>query len=167
MKVNQFGSRLDILDPVPIYQRIFIFVIGCIPMFGPYALLIAPQWQDYTNMFFMFAVVLSLVATALAFMLYAIAINGRDTSLTIDRKEGVIIYRERTPIRIIKNEVRNLEDFDGIDVCATTASKRAENFHLAFRFKDNEGFDLARIASKKEAEALSEKIRKFVRKAQK
>jgi len=53
IQVSDNAERLDIISPMPVGKRIFLALLGLIPLLAPYELLWRVQWHDYWNPVFL------------------------------------------------------------------------------------------------------------------
>jgi hypothetical protein len=79
-------------------QRILFLSFALFPLLAPYQLIARPGWHDFTNPFFLFALVISVGAVAVSLMLAWAGIAGLSSQIRFDRERGTVTYQTCAPM---------------------------------------------------------------------
>ena len=97
-ETNINHKPLVIQDRMPPGKRVLFLLLAQVPLLAPYELIVLPKWQEYWNLFFFFAALISLGALAVSAFLVWAAIAGLDKEARIDRFRGRFTYIDRAPV---------------------------------------------------------------------
>jgi hypothetical protein len=109
--INQTETTLELTNRVSPGLRVFIFVIGLIPLLAPYELLFKVKWNEYFNLAFLFALAISLGALTVTgfFIFFALMAFSRRLNFDLNRK--VVIYGFNHALQPYREELYDFEDF--------------------------------------------------------
>jgi len=112
IEVVEEGNSIRLLSHTKPGCRIVLLLLALFPLLAPYQLIFQPDWEDFFNVFFLFAAVISLGALAVsAFFVWA-AIAGLNTVLRFDKEAGTFTYSIDAPILQLRTEEFGLEAID-------------------------------------------------------
>ncbi len=75
---------------VNLFQRIFFFSIGLFPLIAPYELIYKVRWTSYFNLFFLFALLISIGAICVAALFIFFSLASYSLRVVVDKKARLV-----------------------------------------------------------------------------
>ena len=116
--IHQSGNTIEFSNRVSFWLRIFIFIVGFVPLLAPYELLIKTKWESYFNSTFAFVLLISLGAIAVSTFVFFIALMGMSQRLCFDGDRRILTYGFSTailPYRAKEHAFQEITDL-GVEV---------------------------------------------------
>ena len=98
IQVSDNEERLDVVSPMPSWERVLFALFAMIPLFAPYELMLRVQWNDYRHPVFLLAVIISAGAVALSVCFVFLAVAGLSSRMTLDAARSTFTYSTRAPL---------------------------------------------------------------------
>jgi hypothetical protein len=162
LRIVQTPDRLSVFAPLPVGNRILFLLLSFFPLLAPYELLFRIRWTNYWNFFFLFAAAISAGAIFVNALLVWAAVAGMNTEMVFDRRLGIFFYAAQAPI--LRRLVREypLALVNELDVETHEWSDGAPTYSLRAVLKGGNTFSLGSCWSRKEVEAVRERITVFL-----
>jgi hypothetical protein len=163
IKVTETEHIFEIQSMMPAGQRIFLFFIALVPLLAPYELIIQPGWEDYFNVFFLFAVLISLGALTMSAAFIWASIAGMNSILRFNRTERCLIHRYGAPIIRWRTEEIFLRELDRLALEVQDWSEGGPSYRLTAILRTGRSINIGSSWSQEEIETIIQKANLFLR----
>jgi hypothetical protein len=163
LKVIESKEVIEIHSLMPIGKRLLFLALAFIPLLAPYELIIRVDWQNYLNLFFLIALLISLGAMVISALLVWGAVAGLSSSLKFDRSSNTIIHSAEAPVVIKRTVQYPFDQLAEIQVYEHEWSDGDSSYSVRATMTDGESLQSGTSWSRAEIEALVQKITAFLR----
>ncbi|MBI5840342.1 MAG: hypothetical protein HZB19_09590 [Chloroflexi bacterium] len=109
------NDRIEFKERTSTGLRVFLFVVGLLPWFAPYELLIKPGWNGF-HWLTIFFVVISLGAIVVSFGFIGGAIFGMNQTLTFNSQTRTITHAYETAVTSLREKRYAFRDVNKIEI---------------------------------------------------
>jgi hypothetical protein len=153
---------IEVRSSIPIGQRILFLFISIFPLLAPYQLIIRPNWDSYTNIFFLFCALISAGAVAVSGFFAWAAFAGLNSRLRFDKKDDVITYSYWAPILRKRLTYSSIKDISKIHIEKHDWSDGSPSYSFVTKTTDGKIFKCGSSWSQHEIEEIISKISSFL-----
>jgi hypothetical protein len=147
---------------MPVGKRIFLSLLGLIPLLAPYELLWRVHWHDYWNLVFLLFAIVSVGAIAVSgFFLFA-ALAGLSSQMSFDARRSTFTYSERAPIVRQRTQVLPLSSIESIHIRTQEWSDGSPSYSLRVTMFNGVVFDSGSSGSLQEIEQAKVQVEAFL-----
>ena len=112
--------------------RIFIGLLGFVPLIAPYDFLVKARWNSYFNFPFLLVLIISIGAVFISAMFVYMATFATSIKITLDRRAQVFRHSSEAPTIRNKTEELPLSHIQRLDVRETNWSDGPPSYNLQF-----------------------------------
>jgi hypothetical protein len=133
-----------------------------LPLLAPYQLLIETGWQIYLNLFFLFALLVSMGAMAVSafFIFFALAAYSR--RMVIDHQNHRVVYGDSHVFRPYRERSYPFEELASVEIDIHDWSDGPPSFSLTLRPKGNHEFSIGYFDQRAQAEQYRDAIAAWI-----
>ena len=142
--------------------RIFIGLLGLVPLIAPYDLLVKARWNSYFNFPFLLALIVSIGAVFVSVMFVYAAAFSMSIKITLDRRAQVFRHSTETPTIRNKTEEHPLSHIQRLDVRETNWSDGPPSYNLQFVMEGNKVYEVGPFNSLAEVDQTRQRAKRFV-----
>jgi len=162
LNVVESPDLLEIQFAFPIGKRVLFLVLSLFPLIAPYQLIFRVNWQNYFNVFFIFAFVISLGAIGVsAFFVWA-AIAGMESRLRLDLMQGKYLFTTGAPIIKWQTNQGDIKDISKIQVEQHDWSDGAPTYSILTITNDGQQFKMGSSWSLDEINDIANRVSAFL-----
>ena len=151
--VIQTNGKIEITETMSTGVRIFLFIMGLLPWFAPYELLIKPGWTGFSIMTLVFAAI-SLGAIAISLGFIGAAVFGMNQTVTFDLTARTITHRYETAVNALRTKRCSFSDMTKSEVREHDWDSGPRTYSLEIYFKDKHKILCGNFPSREEAEEI-------------
>ena len=151
--ITQTNGKIEITETMSTGVRIFLFIMGLLPWFAPYELLIKPGWTGFSIMTLVFAAI-SLGAIAISLGFIGAAVFGMNQTVTFDLTARTITHRYETAVNALRTKRYSFSDMTKSEVREHDWDSGPRTYSLEIYFRDGHKILCGDFASRKEAEEV-------------
>lgn len=151
--VIQTNGKIEITETMSTGVRIFLFIMGLLPWFAPYELLIKPGWTGFSIMTLVFAAI-SLGAIAISLGFIGAAVFGMNQTVTFDLTARTITHRYETAVNALRTKRYSFSDMTKSEVREHDWDSGPRTYSLEIYFKDKHKILCGNFPSREEAEEI-------------
>jgi hypothetical protein len=156
--MTQTETKIEITETMSTGIRAFLFIVGLFPWLAPYQLLIKPGWTGF-NIATLFFLIISLGAIAVSFGFIGAAVFGMNQTTSINLSARAITHRYETTVNALRTKHYTFRDIAKTEVREHDWDSGPNTYSLEIHFKDRHKILCGNFSSRKEAEAVLDKIR--------
>ena len=151
--ISQTNGKIEITETMSTGVRIFLFIMGLLPWFAPYELLIKPGWTGFSIMTLVFAAI-SLGAIAISLGFIGAAVFGMNQTVTFDLTARTITHRYETAVNALRTKRYSFSDMTKSEVREHDWDSGPRTYSLEIYFKDKHKILCGNFPSREEAEEI-------------
>jgi hypothetical protein len=142
--------------------RIFIGLLGLVPLIAPYDFLVKARWNSYFNFPFLLALIVSIGAVFVSVMFVYAAAFSMSIKITLDRRAQVFRHSTETPTIRNKTEEHPLSHIQRLDVRETNWSDGPPSYSLQFVMEGDKVYEVGHFNSLAEIDQILQRAKRFV-----
>ena len=142
--------------------RIFIGLLGLVPLIAPYDFLVKARWNSYFNFPFLLALIVSIGAVFVSVMFVYAAAFSMSIKITLDRRAQVFRHSTETPTIRNKTEEHPLSHIQRLDVRETNWSDGPPSYNLQFVMEGDKVYEVGPFNSLAEIDQILQRAKRFV-----
>lgn len=162
LPVVESGDTLEIGSPMPVGKRVLFLLLAVFPLYGPYELLFRVRWNDFLNVFFLFAALVSLGAIALSALLVWGAAAGIQSRMRFDRGWRRFTQAAWAPVMGTRTVTCPLDAIAALEIEKHEWSDGSPSYSLKVVMEDQQTFQTGSSWSREEVEALRQRVSSFL-----
>lgn len=162
LPVVESGDTLEIASPMPVGKRLFFLLLALVPLYAPYDLLFRVRWNDFRNIFFLFAALISLGAVALSAFLVWAAAAGIQSRMRFDRGWKRFTHTAWAPVMGTRTATSPLDAISALEVEKHDWSEGSPTYSLKVVTRNQRTFRTGSSWSREEVEALRQRVTSFL-----
>ena len=151
--ITQTNGKIEITETMSTGVRIILFIMGLLPWFAPYELLIKPGWTGFSIMTLVFAAI-SLGAIAISLGFIGAAVFGMNQTVTFDLTARTITHRYETAVNALRTKRYSFSDMTKSEVREHDWDSGPRTYSLEIYFKDKHKILCGNFPSREEAEEI-------------
>ena len=160
--ITESDGQIELTERMSPGLRVFVLLVGLVPLIAPYELLIQPRWQAFSLLFALGRLVSAgAVAVGLAFVL--IALLGLNQRLQFNARQKLIIYSHKTAVTPRRTKRYSFDDVEQIEINTHDWSDSPTTHGLQVTFKDGRRVEIGSFSHKNEAEQCLSRIENLMR----
>jgi hypothetical protein len=161
-ELTESEGRLEIASPMRAGMRVFLTLVGLVPLLAPYQMLVQVEWRSYANVPFAFALLVSLGATAVSFLFLAAALAGVSSRLVLDRARAEIVHTAWAPLVKKRVSVHAFSDVTAVRIETHEWSDGPPSYTLKIDTADGKPIETGSTESRSEMEAAKARVDAFL-----
>jgi hypothetical protein len=165
IQISDDAKCLDIISSMPTGKRIFLALLGLIPLLAPYELLWRVRWHDYWHLVFLLFAIVSVGAVAVSGLFLFIALAGLSSQMTFNVLHSTFTYSERAPVVPQRTQVLPLSSIRSIHVRTQEWSDGSPSYSLRVTMFNGVVFDSGSSGSFHEIEQAKVQVEAFLNRA--
>ena len=142
--------------------RIFIGLLGLVPLIAPYDLLVKARWNSYFNFPFLLALIVSIGAVFISAMFVYAATFATSIKITLDRHTQIFRHSSEAPTIRNKTEEHPLSHIQRLEVRETIWSDGPPSYNLQFVIEGNKVYEVGPFNSLAEVDQILQRAKRFV-----
>jgi hypothetical protein len=142
--------------------RIFIGLLGLVPLIAPYDFLVKARWNSYFNFPFLLVLIISIGAVFISAMFVYMAAFSMSIKVTLDRRTQVFRHSSEAPTIRNKTEEHPLSHIQRLDVRETNWSDGPPSYYLQFVMEGNKVYEVGPFNSLAEVDQTLQRAKRFV-----
>jgi hypothetical protein len=162
IKVVESQDAIEVQALMPAGQRVLFAALALFPLIAPYELIVRISWQSYLNVFFLFALAISLGAMAVSAFLMWAAVAGLSTKLRFDKSRGRILHSSGAPMVPWRTVQHPLDALEEIRVEKTEWSEGSPSYAFVAILRDRKQLQSGSSWKKEEIEEIKGRVMKFL-----
>ena len=162
IQVTESAERLDLISAMPVGKRIFLALLGLIPLLAPYELVWRVQWHDYWNLVFLLFAIVSVGAVAVSGLFLFAALAGLSSRMSFDALRSNFTYSERAPLVPQRTQVLPLSSIESIHIRTQEWSDGSPSYSLRVTMFNGAVFDSGSSESRQEIEQAKVQVEAFL-----
>jgi hypothetical protein len=147
---------------MPVGKRIFLALLGLIPLLAPYELLWRVRWHDYWNLVFLLFAIVSVSAVAVSGLFLFAALAGLSSQMSFDARRSTFTYSERAPLVPQRTQVLPLSSIESIHVRTQEWSDGSPSYSLKVTMFNGAVFASSSSESHQEIEQAKVQVEAFL-----
>jgi hypothetical protein len=155
------NDQITFSERMPTGVRILLIVFGFVPFLAPYDLLVRPGWGGF-SIFLVVAVIISLGAVVVGFILIFSGLFGLNQELHFDGSTRTIYYAYKTPLIPIRRFRYQFDDVSDMKVITHDWSEAPSTYGVQVIFRDNRKTEVGSFAKEIEAAEALESVRQLI-----
>ncbi len=153
---------LEVQAPMPIGNRILFLLLSLFPLLAPYELILRLRWENYWNLFFLFAVMISLGALAVsAFFVWA-AVAGLSTRMKFNKPREILFFAAEAPILPRRTQEFPFGSIADVEIETHEWSDGDPSYSFEIVLRDGRKLHLGSSWSRAEVEAVRDRVAAFL-----
>jgi hypothetical protein len=161
-RIIKTDDCLEIQFPMPVGQRILFLVLALFPCLAPYELIFRIHWDNYWNVFFLFAAVISAGALAVSGFFVWAAIAGLSTQMKFDKRRATFSYSAEAPVLPKRIQHYPLASIAELGIQTHEWSDGAPSYSFKVVLQDRRELSLNAAWSRAEVEAVRDQAAAFL-----
>jgi hypothetical protein len=142
--------------------RIFIGLLGLVPLIAPYDLLVKARWNSYFNFPFLLVLIVSIGAVFIGAMFVFAAAFSMSIKITLDRRTQIFRHSSESPTIRNKTEEHPLSHIQRLEVRETNWSDGPPSYNLQFVMEGNKVYEVGPFNSLAEVDQTRQQVQRFV-----
>jgi len=142
--------------------RIFIGLLGLVPLIAPYDFLVKARWNSYFNFPFLLVLIVSIGAVFMSVMFVYAAAFSMSIKVTLDRRTQVFRHSTETPTIRNKTEEHPLSHIQRLDVRETNWSDGPPSYSLQFVMEGDKVYEVGPFNSLAEVDQTRQQAQQFL-----
>jgi hypothetical protein len=147
---------------MPFGQRVLFMAFALFPLLAPYELIIRPRWNDYSNPFFLFALVVSAGALAVSLLLAWAAVAGLSSRIKFDRERGSVTYQTCAPIVPLRTVRRSIGSIAAVRTVTNDWTDGSPSYSFVIEMEDGSSFKCGSSWSREEIDRIILRVSAFL-----
>ncbi|MHB8846219.1 MAG: hypothetical protein ACYC7L_15915 [Nitrospirota bacterium] len=152
-------GRLEFVDRLTAFHRITLAVMGLLPLYVPYALVLRSGLPEGGAPLPWIPLLISLGAVAVFLLFLAAALFGIDQRVVIDAATGAVIHMRRSALIGARTVRHPFASIEGMDIAAREWSDGPPTYNIAIAIPERGGIEFGRFPEREEAERYLAEIR--------
>ena len=141
-KVQEKDGEIIFLEKVPNGLRVFLSIIGLLPMFlVPYELLIRPHWNGF-SLYLIILIIVSIGAFLLGSLFIVAGLFGLNQTLIFSAKSKSIIYSYESALMPFRRKTYNFRDIVKVEVKTHDWTDSPSTYGLQFIFTNGQNIEI-------------------------
>jgi len=142
--------------------RVFIFLLGFVPLIAPYELLYKPNWQGF-SLFMILPIIISLGATSIGLTFMAAGLLGLNHALHFDAASKTAFYIYESSITPLRRRQYDFAEVAGVEINVHTWDSGPDTYGLRITFADGRKVEVGSFAEREEADKYLRRIQEMLR----
>jgi hypothetical protein len=142
--------------------RIFIGLLGLVPLIAPYDLLVKARWNSYFNFPFLLVLIVSIGAVFIGAMFVFAAAFSMSIKITLDRRTQIFRHSSESPTIRNKTEEHPLSHIQRLEVRETNWSDGPPSYALQFVMEGDKVYEVGPFNSLAEIDQILQRAKRFV-----
>ena len=142
--------------------RIFIGLLGLVPLIAPYDFLVKARWNSYFNFPFLLVLIVSIGAAFISAMFVYMGTFATSIKITLDRRAQVFRHSSEAPTIRNKTEEHPLSHIQRLDVRETNWSDGPPSYNLQFVMEGEKVYEVGPFNSLAEVDQTRQQAQQFL-----
>jgi hypothetical protein len=161
-KVFESEECFTIQTRMGLGTRIFIGLLGLVPLIGPYDLLVKARWNSYFNFPFLLVLIVSIGSVFISAMFVYMGTFATSIKITLDRRTQVFRHASEAPTIRNKTEEHPLSHIQRLEVRETNWSDGPPNYNLQFVMEGDKVYEVGPFNSLAEVDQTRQQAQQFL-----
>jgi hypothetical protein len=142
--------------------RIFIGLLGLVPLIAPYDFLVKARWNSYFNFPFLLVLIVSIGAVFMSAMFVYAAAFSMSIKVTLDQRTQVFRHSSEAPTIRNKTEEHPLSHIQRLEVRETNWSDGPPSYALQFVMEGDKVYEVGPFNSLAEVDQTRDRVNRFL-----
>jgi hypothetical protein len=142
--------------------RVFIGLLGLVPLIAPYDFLVKARWNSYFNFPFLLVLIVSIGAVFMSAMFVYAAAFSMSIKVTLDQRTQVFRHSSEAPTIRNKTEEHPLSHIQRLEVRETNWSDGPPSYNLQFVMEGNKVYEVGPFNSLAEVDQTRQQAQQFL-----
>ena len=142
--------------------RIFIGLLGLVPLIAPYDFLVKARWNSYFNFLFLLVLIVSIGAVFMSAIFVYVATFATSIKITLDRRTQIFRHSSEAPTIRNKTEEHPLSHIQRLEVRETNWSDGPPSYNLQFVMEGNKVYEVGPFNSLAEVDQTRQQAQQFL-----
>lgn len=142
--------------------RIFIGLLGLVPLIAPYDFLVKARWNSYFNFPFLLVLIISIGAVFISAMFVYAATFATSIKITLDRRAQAFRHSSEAPTIRNKTEEHPLSHIQRLEVRETNWSDGPPSYNLQFVMEGEKVYEVGPFNSLAEVDQTRQQVQQFL-----
>jgi hypothetical protein len=142
--------------------RIFIGLLGLVPLIAPYDFLVKARWNSYFNFPFLLVLIISIGAVFMSAMFVYAATFATSIKITLDRRAQAFRHSSEAPTIRNKTEELPLSHIQRLDVRETNWSDGPPSYNLQFVMEGEKVYEVGPFNSLAAVDQTRQQVQQFL-----
>ena len=162
-KVQESIDEIAFIEKVPNGVRIFLAIVGLIPMFlAPYELFIRSGWNGF-SIYLIISILISIGAFLVGGLFVAAGLFGLNQTFIFSAKSKTIHYSYESALMPLRKKTYKFSDIAKISINTHNWTDGPSTYSLQFIFKDGQKIETGSFEKRNEAEQSLNKVENLIR----
>ncbi len=161
-KVKEWEGGIAFIDEIPNGVRVFVSIIGLIPMIlVPYELLLRPGWEGF-SLFMIMPIVISIGGILVGSFFVAAGLFGLNQTLVFRKKDRSIVYSHESALVPLSRRKYKFSDVASAEIIPRDGSDGPTTYGLQFIFNNGRKVETGSFEDGKKAEHYLSLIKRLI-----
>ena len=142
--------------------RVFIGLLGLVPLIAPYDFLVKARWNSYFNFLFLLVLIVSIGAVFMSAMFVYAATFATSIKITLDRRTQIFRHSSEAPTIRNKTEEHPLSHIQRLEVRETNWSDVPRSYNLQFVMEGDMVYEVGPFNSLAEVDQTRQQAQQFL-----
>jgi hypothetical protein len=142
--------------------RIFIGLLGLVPLIAPYDFLVKARWNSYFNFPFLLVLIISIGAVFISAVFVYMGVFATSIKITLDRRTQVFRHSTEAPTIRKKTVEHPLSHIQRLDVRETNWSDGPPSYNLQFVMEGEKVYEVGPFNSLAEVDQTRQQAQQFL-----
>jgi hypothetical protein len=161
-EVNESETQLVFVERMAPGLRVFVFLVGFVPLLAPYELLIKPNWQGF-SLFMILPIFISLGATSVGLAFMAAGLLGLNHALHFDAASKTVFYIFETAITPLRRRQYDFAEVATVEINVHTWDSSADTYGVRVTFADGRKVEVGSFTDQDKADKYLRRIQEMLR----
>lgn len=142
--------------------RIFIGLLGLMPLIAPYDFLVKARWNSYFNFPFLLVLIVSIGAVFMSVMFVYAAAFSMSIKVTLDQRTQIFRHSSEAPTIRNKTEEHPLSHIQRLEVRETNWSDGPPSYAVQFVMEGDKVYEVGPFNSLAEVDQTRDRVNRFL-----
>jgi hypothetical protein len=143
--------------------RVFIGLLGLVPLIAPYDFLVKVRWNSYFNFPFLLVLIVSIGSVFMSAMFVYMGTFATSIKITLDRRTQVFCHSSEALTIRNKTEEHPLSHIQRLEVRETNWSDGPPSYNLQFVLEGDKVYEVGPFNSLAEVDQTRDRVNRFLK----
>ncbi|MFN8380778.1 MAG: hypothetical protein U0V02_02500 [Anaerolineales bacterium] len=161
--VYENDREITFVEKVPLGLRIFLTIVGLVPMFlAPYELLVRPHWDGF-SLYLIIPILVSIGMILLGGLFLVAGLLGLNQTIVFVKESRVIHYSYESTLMPLRRKTYRFNDIAKVLVTTHNWTDSPSTYGLQFMLRDGQKIEVGNFEKRIDAEEYMNKVENLIR----
>jgi hypothetical protein len=160
--IHQTPGRIEFADRLTAFHRITLALMGLLPLYAPYDLLLRLSWPEGITPLPWFPLVISLGALSVSLLFLGAALFGMDQRVVIEAATGEVIHTYRIAVIGTRTTRHPFAAIGGTNIAVHEWSDGPATYNIAMELPGKGLIEFGRFTEREDAERYLAEVRNLI-----